>query len=199
MSLCFTILVIYSLSGKLIYKKEHYIIVDVSGVGYKIFISPKTHEELPEINKAVKIFSYLNVKEDALDLYGFMRESDLTFFEKLITVNGVGPKSALAVMSVAPVDQLMAAINEARPELLTRASGVGKKIAERLVLELKGKLPMIQSTEAVGQMESDMELEDVLVGLGYNKNIVKGVVKKIDQKIFGLESRLKNALKLLKK
>lgn len=196
---CFTILVIYMLSGKLIAKKENYIAVDVSGVGYKIFISPKTHEELPILGGAVKLFSYLNVKEDALDLYGFVRESDLTFFEKLITVNGVGPKSALAVMSVAPVDQLMAAINEGKPELLTRASGVGRKIAERLILELKGKLPMIQSVETVEQMQSDMELEDVLVGLGYNKNIVKGVVKRIDQKLFGLEPRLKNALKLLKK
>lgn len=190
---------IYSLSGKLISKKENYIIVDVSGVGYKVFISPKTHEELPILGEAVKLFSYLNVREDALDLYGFAREYDLTFFEKLITVNGVGPKSALAVMSVASVDQLMAAINEGKPELLTRASGVGKRIAERLVLELKGKLPMIQSAEAVGQMESDMELEDILVGLGYNKNIVKGVVKKIDPKLFSLESRLKNALRLLKK
>ena len=102
-------------------------------------------------------------------------------------------------MSVAPVDQLMAAINEGKPELLTRASGVGRKIAERLILELKGKLPMIQSAETVKQMQSDIELEDVLVGLGYNKNIVKGVVKKIDPKLFGLEPRLKNALKLLKK
>lgn len=190
---------IYTLSGKLISQKENYIIIDVSGIGYKVFISPKTHQELPILGRAVKLFSYLNVKEDALDLYGFVRESDLIFFEKLITVNGVGPKSALAVMSVAPVDQLMAAINEGKPELLTRASGVGRKIAERLILELKGKLPMIQSAETVEQMQSDIELEDVLVGLGYNKNIVKGVVKKTDPKLFGLESRLKNALKLLKK
>jgi len=187
------------LSGKLVARKENYIIVDVSGVGYKIFISPKTHEELPEINSAVKLFSYLNVKEDALDLYGFVRESDLTFFEKLITVNGVGPKSALAVMSVAPVDQLMAAINEGKLELLTRASGVGRRIAERLILELKGKLPILQSAEAVEQMESEVELEDILVGLGYTKNAVKGILRKIDPKLIGLESRLKNALKLLKK
>src|SRR3989344_4423170 len=100
-----------------------------------------------------------------------MRWIYTVFFEKLITVNGVGPKSALAVMSVASVDQLMAAINEGKPELLTRASGVGRRIAERLILELKGKLPMIQSAEAVEQMQSDLELEDVLVDLGYNKNI----------------------------
>ena len=190
---------IYSLSGKLMAKKENFLLVDVQGVGYKIYVSPRIQEEPLSVGEHITVFSYLNVKEDALDLYGFLKESDLAFFEKLITVNGIGPKSALALMAIAPVDQLAAAINEGDPELLTRAAGIGRKIAERVVLELKGRLPLFQSLQAVETMKSDLDLEDALLSLGYNKASVRGAVRKIDSKLTSLESRLRSALKLLKK
>lgn len=180
-------------------KKEQFVVLDVGGVGYRVFVAPQTAQEVGEVGQTLTMFCHTHVREDAHDLFGFAREADLAFFEKLIMVNGVGPRSALAVMGVAPTEQLIAAINEGRSELLTRASGVGRKTGERIILELKGKLPMLASAETVQQMELDAELEEVLLGLGYTRSSVRGVLKKVDQSSIGLENKLKAALKLLKK
>jgi Holliday junction DNA helicase RuvA len=190
---------IYRLVGELVSKKEDFIIVDVNKVNYKVFISPKTHDLLPETGEELKIYTYLNVKEDALDLYGFSTELELGFFEKLISISGVGPRSALGVMAVAPVDQLIATINEGKPDLLTRASGIGKKTAERVVLELRGKVVAIGTEEVVRAMESDIELEEALVSLDYTKAQAKKIISQIDPKLTKLEDRLIEALKKVKK
>lgn len=189
---------IYSLSGNLTAKRGNFIVVDVVGVNYKVFISPKTYSALPKIGEALKIFTYLNVKEDAMDLFGFLRELELGFFEKLISISGIGPKSALAIMSVAPVEQLMAAINEGKTELLTRVSGVGKKTSERVILELRGKLAILGTDETVKGMELDLELEEALISLGYSKAEAVRAISKIDSKEASLEERLKKALRVIK-
>ena len=125
-------MMIYALSGNLTAKKDNFLVLNVGGVFYKAFINNRTYRALPVLNSSLQIYSYLNVKEDALDLYGFLSESDLYFFEKLLTVNGVGPKTALGVMALEAVDKLIAAINEGKADLLTKASGIGKKTAERI-------------------------------------------------------------------
>ncbi len=188
---------IYSLRGNLAAKKEGFVVVDVAGLGHKVYVAPRILEKLPGIGEPVQLYSYLNVREDALDLYGFLRETELYFFEKLLTISGVGPKSALAVMAVATVDQLAAAINEGKPDLLVRAPGVGKKTAERIVLELRGKLPTLKSEETVRLMEADIDVEEALVGLGYSRSDARKAIEKLDGKTKGLESRLKGALRLL--
>lgn len=190
---------IYALNGSLLAKKENFLVLNVGGVCYKVFIDKRTAENLPPIYDNLQVFSYLNVKEDALDLYGFLNESDLIFFEKLLTVNGIGPKTALGVMALAPVDQLAAAINEGKSDLLTRAAGVGKKTVERIILELRGKLAAIGTAETVKTMESDLDVEEALVGLGYTRVQAKNVVAKIDPKVVGLEQRLKEALRKIRK
>lgn len=190
---------IYSLSGKLAAKKEGFVVIEVNGIGHKIFVSPKTYQELPATGQSLMLYSYLNVKEDALDLYGFLSENDLNFFSRLLTVSGVGPKSGLAVMAITSTNQLMAAVNEGDAELLTKASGIGRKTAERIILELKGKLLVLQSAETVKRMESDLDLEEALVGLGYSRQQAKRAINQLDPLIKGLELRLKAALKLLKK
>ena len=190
---------IYSLSGKLAAKKEGFVVIDVNGIGHKVFVSPKTYQELPTIGQSLMVYSYLNVKEDALDLYGFLSENDLNFFSRLLTVSGVGPKSGLAVMAITSTNQLMAAVNEGDAELLTKASGIGRKTAERIILELKGKLLVLQSAETVKRMESDLDLEEALVGLGYTRQQAKKAIGQIDMNVKGLEQRLKAALKVLKK
>ena len=189
---------IYSLSGKLAAKRENFVVVDVGGVHYKAFITPRAQQNLPAIASPIHLYSHLHVREDLLDLYGFLNESELLFFEKLISVSGVGPKSALAVMAVASVEQLAAAINEGKPDLLMRASGIGRKIAERVILELKGKLAVLQSAETIKLMESNLDLEEALIGLGYARPQVKKAIAQIDPKTTGLEQRLKEVLKKLK-
>ncbi len=190
---------IYSLSGQLLSKKENFIVVNAGGVGYKVFITNKTGKNLPAIGDSVNLYSYLHVKEDALDLYGFLNEPDLNLFEKLIQVNGVGPKTALGVMSIASSDNLIAAINEGKIDLLTRASGIGKKTGERIILELKGKLAALHSADTVKLMESDLDLEEALVSLGYSKQQAQRSIGQVDNKIKGLEARLMAALKIIKK
>ena len=171
----------------------------MAGVGYKVFVPAKIYEDLPLIGQVMRVFCHLHVREDMLDLFGFLNESDLIFFERLITVSGVGPRSALAVKAIAPTDQLMAAVNEGDAELLTKASGIGRKTAERIVLELKGKLLVLKSAETVKMMESDLDLEEALVGLGYSKQQAKRAIGQLDSLVKGLELRLKAALKLLKR
>lgn len=186
---------IYSLSGKLVHKKQHLVVVDVGGVGFKVAIPETVSTELPAVGATVFLLTHLYVREDALDLYGFRTDKELMLFESLISISGIGPKSALNIMNVAAVDQLIAAINEGRTELLIKASGIGKKTAERVVLELKGKLDFSDNSKTISLMESDVDLEETLVGLGFSKQQAKAAVSKIDPAIKGFNERLKEALK----
>ncbi len=189
---------IYSLAGTLAAKKQNFFVVDVGAISFKIFGSPNTLVVLPEIGKDIKIFTYLNVREDALELYGFISERELELFEKLNSVSGIGPKSALGILGISKIEQLIAAINEGRTELLTRASGIGKKTAERVILELKGKLSAIASPQMLSLMESDLDIEETLISLGYTRVQAKAALAKIDPKITGFKERLKEAIKRAK-
>ena len=199
---------LHYLIGKLIQKKENYFILEVGGFGLKIFASLNTLKKMPDANGEVsakggpasgwKVFTHMNIKEDAWDIYGFSDQTELDFFTKLISVNGVGPKTALNILNVDTAERLMAAINEGRVDLLTKASGIGKKTSERVVVELRGKLAQINSEGLTGLMESDSDIVDVLSNLGYTKEQAKQATLKIDPKIKSIEDRIKAALKILK-
>ncbi|MEK7478622.1 MAG: Holliday junction branch migration protein RuvA [Patescibacteria group bacterium] len=189
---------LHYLSGKLIQKKENHFILEMGGVGLKIFASVNTLKNLPTVNGEVKVFTHMNIKEDAWDIYGFFNQTELDFFIKLISVNGVGPKTALNILNIDTAERLMAAINEGRVDLLTKASGIGKKTAERVVVELKGKFAQIGSEGLTGLMESDSDIVDVLCNLGYTKEQARQAILKVDAKIKSIEERIKAALKLLK-
>src|SRR5258708_1206818 len=131
---------LYSVSGKLALKSDHFAVVEAGGLGIKLFASKQTIKALPVVNDDIKFFTHLYVREDALDLYGFVTAEELNFFEMLISVSGVGPKSALSILDIAPLSELSAAIKEGRPDLLTRASGIGRKTAERVIVELRTKV-----------------------------------------------------------
>ncbi len=187
----------YNVSGKLTAKMGGFAVIDAAGLGLKIFISSRTAERLPPTGSNLKLFSHLHVREDAMELYGFLSEEELRFFELLISVSGVGPKSAIAILNIAEIKDLAAAIKENRPDLLTRASGIGRKTAERIVLELKTKVKAEKSDLTVGKMESDADIVETLAGLGYKREQAKAALARIDEKIIGLEERLKAALKIL--
>src|SRR6185312_1406342 len=112
---------IYSISGILAVKESNFVVVETGGLGLKLFMSKQMLEALPMAGTQIKLFCHLNVKEDALDLYGFTLPGELDFFEMLISVSGVGPKSALSILDIAPLEELSAAIKEGRPDLLTKA------------------------------------------------------------------------------
>lgn len=189
---------LHYLIGKLIQRKENYFILEVGGFGLRIFCSVNTLKNLPAIDQEVKVFTHMNIKEDAWDTYGFFDQNELDFFTKLISVNGVGPKTALSILNVDTAERLMAAINEGRVDLLTKASGIGKKTSERVVVELRGKFAQINSEGLTGLMESDSDIVDVLCNLGYTKEQAKKAISKIDPKVKSIEDRIKAALNILK-
>ena len=186
---------IYTISGELVSKKQNIAVVNVGGLGLKLFMPESAIQSLPALKSSVQLFTYLHVRENALDLFAFNSEEELNLFEKLISVNGVGPKGALAIMSVAKYESLAASINEGKTELLSKASGIGKKTAERITLELKGKLGIEDSARTVSLLESDVDLEDTLVSLGYNKSEAQKIIANIDPAITSFNERLKEALK----
>jgi Holliday junction DNA helicase RuvA len=189
---------LHYLTGKLIQKKENHFILEVGGLGLQIFSSFNTLKNLSATGEITKVFTHLHIKEDAWDIYGFSNKAELDFFEKLLSVNGVGPKTALNILNIDTAERLMAAINEGRVDLLTKASGIGKKTAERVVVELKGKFAQIDSEGIAGVMESDSDIIDALQNLGYTKEQARQAISKIDTKVKNIEDRIRAALKLLK-
>lgn len=189
---------IYSLQGNITEKKDNFFVLEIGGIAFQIKSSLNVVKNLPEIGREVKIFTYLHVREDSLELYGFLTEEERQFFEMLISISGIGPKSALGIMGVEKLEKIKAAITEGRSELLTKASGIGKKIAERVILELRGKLSQQGSGNIVGLMETDQDIVEALANLGYAKSQAKEALAKVDPKIAKMEERIKSALNLLK-
>src|SRR5579862_3504394 len=160
------------LRGKLLAKHPNQAIVETSGVGYDVTITVPTFSDLPAIGAEVALHIHTHVREDALALYGFLRASEKVLFEKLITVSGIGPKLAITILSGMPADEMIGAIRGNDIARLTRIPGIGKKTAERMVLELRDKLPetTAPSTPAVPAMTATEEdVLSALVNLGYQR------------------------------
>jgi Holliday junction DNA helicase RuvA len=136
------------LRGVLIEKHPNQAVVDVGGVGYDVTIPVSTYAHLPEAGAEVRLRIHTHVREDALALYGFLTQDEKALFEKLISVSGIGPKMAMAVLSGIPVADLIASIRRGEVDRLVRIPGVGKKTAERMVLELRDKMPAPSGEEA---------------------------------------------------
>ncbi|HZX01041.1 MAG TPA: Holliday junction branch migration protein RuvA [Candidatus Paceibacterota bacterium] len=191
---------IYFVSGKLESKKVNYVVVEAGGIGYKIFVPIPAIKKLPGLGEEVKLLTYFHVREDVMSLYGFLEEKELNFFKALVSISGVGPKTALGILSVAPVDNLVAAIARGESDLLQRSSGIGRKTAARVVMELKDKVFVEGGTgeETVRLMESDEDVYEALLSLGYSAKQAKAGMDKIDPKLKGVDARLKEALQKMK-
>jgi len=188
---------IYSVTGTVTARHNNFFVLETGGIGYKIFTNERTMGELTSENGSVRVFTHLQPREDAMELYGFLHEEELKFFEMLISVSGVGPRSALSILGVAELKQLSAAIKEGRPDVLTHASGIGRKTAERIIVELRTKVQSDESEATVKTMETDADLVETLVALGYRRDQARAALGKVDEKITGMEVRLKAALKIL--
>jgi Holliday junction DNA helicase RuvA len=160
------------LRGTLLAKHPNQAIVETHGVGYDVVISVPTFSELPVAGAEVALHIHTHVREDALSLYGFLRLAEKHLFEKLLTVSGIGPKLAITILSGMPADEMVAAIRSGDLARLTRIPGIGKKTAERMVLELRDKLPAPTGAAEVSMAAVSPTEEDVLsalVNLGYQR------------------------------
>jgi len=129
-----------SLKGKIVLKTDKSLIIETGGVGYKVSVSPDVLSKTSKIGDEVFLFIHTHVREDALDLYGFLNLEDLNFFEMLLNVSGIGPRSALAILGVATIETLRRAIGTGDTSYLTKISGIGRKTAEKIVIELRDKI-----------------------------------------------------------
>ena len=171
--------------GVVTHKEEGKIALENNGIGYEINVSNFTLQSLPVENQAVRIFTYLVVREDEMSLYGFASLDEKNMFLKLITVSGIGPKMALGILSEISISGLMGAIASEDLKTLTKIKGLGKKTAERLVLELKDKVNPIEVLAMGGNLEAKQDIDDglfedavsTLVGLGISKNEAGRLVK----------------------
>jgi len=158
--------------GKLLAKHPNQAVVETAGVGYDVTISVPTFSELPAVGTDVALHIHTHVREDVIALYGFLRPSEKALFEKLITVSGIGPKLAVTILSGMPADEMVGAIRGNDVARLTRIPGIGKKTAERMVLELRDKLPpataaTVPAAPALSSTEEDVL--SALVNLGYQR------------------------------
>jgi len=185
---------ISSLSGKIILRKDKFVIIEVAGIGYKVFLSRQTLLTLPEIGEPIKVFAYQNVKEEALDLYGFLTYENLEFFEALMDIRGVGPKSALDISALGSLDKIKDRILKQDEKIFEGIPGIGSKKAMTIILELTGKIKMLGSKKG-----SADEAEDALSQLGFSKQQAKDALSRIPANIKNTEERIKLALKTLGK
>ncbi|HLK54716.1 MAG TPA: Holliday junction branch migration protein RuvA [Candidatus Angelobacter sp.] len=169
------------LRGKLISKHPNQAIVEAGGVGYDVVISVPTFSELPSLNAEVSLFIHTHVREDALALFGFLRAQEKQLFEKLLSVSGIGPKLAITILSGMPADAMVAAIKGNNVASLTRIPGIGKKTAERMVLELRDKLDTFsvsaEATAAATPVEEDVI--SALVNLGYQRPLAEKALARL--------------------
>ena len=204
----------YYISGKLAHLDPTFAVVDAGGVGYKLTISGSTHAAMPHrltVSEPpeVKLYSYMAVREDGVELFGFASEEELSSFKLLITVSGVGPKAALSILTQLTPQKLAIAICTEDKKAIAKANGIGPKTAARIVLELKDKLKqqtvfdgdealsLDEATDLGGSSGKRKDAEDALAVLGYSRSEASSVLRTIDTQSLELDEIIRQALKKL--
>lgn len=192
-----------SIKGKITLKTEKFAIVETNGVGYKINMATDALSKLKTPNQSklgsgretgdeIMLWIHTHVREDILELYGFLNRVELEFFEMLLSVSGIGPKGALAVLSVASIETLRRAIGSGDISYLTKISGIGKKTAEKIVIELRDKIGEEKGTSLQGELDA----LEALKSLGYSQNEAREALKKISPET-NTNAKIREALKIL--
>jgi Holliday junction DNA helicase RuvA len=190
-----------SIRGKIILKTEKFLIVETDGVGYKINVSPDTLSKtiapasVQSFGEAREIFLFIHthVREDAFDLYGFLNYPELEFFEMLLSVSGIGPRSALAILGITSIETLRNAIGTGDTSYLTKISGIGRKTAEKIVIELRDKMGEIKEGS---RLQGELDAMEALKSLGYSQNEAREALKKVSPE-GNTNTKIKEALKIL--
>ena len=205
----------YYISGKLAMANPSTAVIDAGGVGYKLTISENTYNSLPTRHTVesptAKLFTYMAVREDGIELFGFASEQELSSFKLLLTVSGVGPKAAISILSLLTPEKFALAVCTEDRKTISKANGIGPKTAARVILELKDKLmketdlgeAAQASTMSASPVKTNSgklsEAQDALMVLGYSRSEALSVLKNIDTQTLPLEEIIKKALKLLMK
>lgn len=192
------------IKGSLEQKSSNYIVIDVGGIGYKIFMATKAIEVLGEIEEIVKVYTHYYVREDNISLYGFNTNEELRMFELLLQVSGIGAKSAIAMLSeISPSSFALAVISDDISQLV-KIPGIGKKTAARIILELKDKLKTEEAITKTEEVKSSITSEEetseaiaALQVLGYTKREIEKALENVDTKNLQLEEIIKQGLKNL--
>jgi Holliday junction DNA helicase RuvA len=184
-------IMIASLTGKITLKKDKFIILDVAGVGYKVFISKNSILNLPEIGQTIKLFTYLKVAETVLDLYGFITYDELEFFDILNDIRGVGPKASLEISALGSLDKIRDKILKQDEKIFAGIPGIGAKRASSIILELTGKIKTLGNQK----FGSSSEEESALIQLGFSKQQARDALSQVSPDIKNPEDRIKIALK----
>ncbi len=192
------------LSGKIAHKETGSLIIDVGGVGFRVFMPTIDLALVPEEGREAKIYTYFHVREDAMELYGFSDKKGIEYFNKLLSVNGVGCKAALAILSALPPSELAAAIVSGDAKAISRAQGVGGKIAQRIILELREKVGIPDAeafgaakTPAAAAASEDVKAINALIALGCSPSEAQKTVVGISSegKTLATEEIIKEALR----
>jgi Holliday junction DNA helicase RuvA len=190
------------LQGTIAYRGDTYVIVDAGGVGYRVIVSPKVlnilskeHEKVNPV--ALFIHSQLNMREGTFDLYGFMKHEDLDLFHLLTSVSGIGPKNAMGIMANVEPQHLKAAVVNEDAQYLRKVSGIGQRVAQRLVVELAGKVDHLDIGGASMDLDQESQAMEALLALGYSQYQATETLK--EAKGTTLQERVREALKLLSK
>lgn len=186
------------LTGTVVHIDPKYVILDVNGVGYRVATTVDIVTKLGKDKESVTLWTYLAVRENAMDLYGFTSLSELNFFELLITISGIGPKTALGILNSASVEALQTAVQTSDTSHLIKISGIGKKVAEKIVLELKDKVDKFAHTEeSKTSMRGDADALEALKALGYSQNEARDALKELPKDISRTNDKIREALKIL--
>ena len=177
-------------------RRDKFVILEAGGVGYKIFLSRNTLSKLPEAQDSARFFCFHNIKEDASDLYGFLTYDELDFFEVLMDIHGVGPKAALEISALGPLQKIKDKILKQDEKIFAGIPGIGAKKASAIILELTGKIRMMDGQQSKGSVDP---AEDALTQLGFSRQQAKEALAQTPADIKDVEERIKIALKVLGK
>ncbi|MDP2593577.1 MAG: Holliday junction branch migration protein RuvA [bacterium] len=179
--------------GDVLLKTEKFAVLETGGLGYKVYATKETLDCLSE-NKSASLWTYLAVREDSNTLYGFLQKDELDFFELLLTVSGIGPKTALGILNLADVSSIKKAVSANNPAHLIKVSGIGKRVAEKIVLELKNKI----KGEAEPTLKEEIEAMEALKSLGYSQKESREALRETEG-VTTINEKIKQALKILGK
>jgi len=180
------------LSGTIAHSSDRSLIISVGGVGYEVFTTDNILAEAV-IGNEIIVFTHYALRENTAELFGFTRHDELQFFRELIEVSGIGPRSAVGILSLAPLETLAGAIASGKSEYLTKVSGIGKKTAEKIILELKDKVAAFAEPSS----EQDYEALDALIALGYSTHNAREALRMIDADIIDTRDKIMKALQVL--
>ena len=184
------------LEGTIAFRGMRFLIIDVGGVGYKVFVPSEALKKIPEKNNSIKLFTHLYVREDAMELYGFPTLAELEFFEMLIAISGIGPKSAIGILGIASIDTLKRAIASGETKYLIKVSGIGRKNAEKIIIELREKIGG-QGAFSPELLKAESDAIEALVSLGFSASEAREALRKVPETIEETPKRVSEALKIL--